>query len=85
LPSRRGWASSSSENPARRTSRTLWPERGSSCWTDITLAHAAAVETLPQHHKDPFDRLLIAQARIEDIPIVSVDVAFDPYGVTRIW
>ena len=52
---------------------------------DITLAHATAVETLPQHHKDPFDRLLIVQARMEGIPIVSVDVAFDLYGVTRIW
>jgi len=51
----------------------------------ITLAHATAVETLPKHHKDPFDRLRIAQAQIEGIPIVSVDVAFDPYGVTRIW
>ncbi|HTU92811.1 MAG TPA: type II toxin-antitoxin system VapC family toxin [Gemmataceae bacterium] len=52
---------------------------------DITLAHATAVEMLPQHHKDPFDRLLIAQTQIEGVPIVSVDTAFDPYGVTRIW
>jgi len=52
---------------------------------EITLAHATAVETLPQHHKDPFDRLLIVQARIEGLPIVSVDAAFDPYGITRIW
>jgi PIN domain nuclease of toxin-antitoxin system len=52
---------------------------------DITLVHATAVEMLPRHHKDPFDRLLIAQAQIEGIPIVSVDAAFDPYGVTRIW
>lgn len=51
----------------------------------ISLEHAAAVETLPPHHKDPFDRLLIAQARIEDVPIVSADAAFDPYGVTRLW
>jgi PIN domain nuclease of toxin-antitoxin system len=52
---------------------------------EIALVHATAVETLPQHHKDPFDWLLIAQARIEGILIVSVDVAFDPYGITRIW
>jgi PIN domain nuclease of toxin-antitoxin system len=52
---------------------------------DITLAHATAVESLPQHHKDPFDRLLIVQAQIEGMPIVSVDATFDPYGVTRIW
>lgn len=51
----------------------------------ITLAHAAAVETLPHHHRDPFDRLLVAQARIEGTPIVSVDGALDPYGVARIW
>jgi PIN domain nuclease of toxin-antitoxin system len=52
---------------------------------EITLAHATAVETLPQHHKDPFDRLLIAQAQIEGIPIVSADGVFDAYGGTRIW
>ncbi|HEY4002320.1 MAG TPA: type II toxin-antitoxin system VapC family toxin [Candidatus Xenobia bacterium] len=51
----------------------------------ITLAHATAVETLPQHHKDPFDRLLIVQTQIEGVSIVSVDVAFDPYGVARLW
>jgi PIN domain nuclease of toxin-antitoxin system len=51
----------------------------------ISLEHATAVEGLPQHHKDPFDRLLIAQAIVEGIPIVSVDAAFDPYPITRIW
>jgi PIN domain nuclease of toxin-antitoxin system len=51
----------------------------------IALAHATAVESLPLHHRDPFDRLLVAQAIIEAIPIVSVDVALDPYGVTRLW
>lgn len=51
----------------------------------ITVEYAGRQATLPQHHKDPFDRLLIAQALIESIPIVSVDAAFDPYGVTRIW
>jgi len=52
---------------------------------DITLAHVTAVEFLPQHHKDPFDRLLIAQSQLEGLPIVSADPAFDPYGVTRLW
>jgi PIN domain nuclease of toxin-antitoxin system len=52
---------------------------------DITLAHATAVETLPPHHKDPFDGLLVAQAQIEGIPIVIADALFDPYGVTRLW
>ncbi len=52
---------------------------------EIALRHATFVETLPPFHKDPFDRLLIAQAVIEAMPIVSVDVALDPYGVTRLW
>ncbi len=37
------------------------------------------------YHKDPFDRLLAAQAIAEGIPLVSADPAFDPYGVNRIW
>ena len=52
---------------------------------DIRLAHATFVETLPLHHKDPFDRLLAAQALIEDIPLVSADAIFDCYGVNRFW
>jgi PIN domain nuclease of toxin-antitoxin system len=51
----------------------------------IKLAHVTFVETLPPHHKDPFDRLLIAQALLEAIPIVSADTHFDPYGVKRLW
>ena len=53
----------------------------------ITPAHTAAVATLPfpSKHKDPFDRLLIAQAIVEAIPIVSADGAFDDYSVSRIW
>ena len=43
------------------------------------------VARLPWHHRDPFDRLLIAQASVENLPIVSVDTAFDDYGVTRLW
>jgi PIN domain nuclease of toxin-antitoxin system len=39
----------------------------------------------PTGHRDPFDRLLIAQAIVEDIPIVSVDVALDTYPIRRIW
>jgi PIN domain nuclease of toxin-antitoxin system len=51
----------------------------------ITLEHATEVESLPPHHKDPFDRLLIAQAIIEGIPILGVDAVFDAYPVQRIW
>jgi PIN domain nuclease of toxin-antitoxin system len=51
----------------------------------ISLAHATAVETLPPHHKDPFDRVLVTQARIEAVPLVSADATFDAYGVKRVW
>ncbi len=51
----------------------------------IEPKHTAIVATLPFHHKDPFDRLLIAQALAEGIPLVSTDAAIDPYGVQRLW
>jgi PIN domain nuclease of toxin-antitoxin system len=51
----------------------------------IELVHATFVETLPPHHKDPFDRLLVAQALLEKLPLVSADAVFDQYGVTRLW
>jgi PIN domain nuclease of toxin-antitoxin system len=51
----------------------------------ILPKHTSILTTLPAHHKDPFDRLLVAQATVEAIPIVSVDAALDLYGVTRLW
>ena len=51
----------------------------------ITIAQLDEVTRLPFHHRDPFDRLLIAQARAESIPIVSVDAAFSPYDVQIKW
>jgi PIN domain nuclease of toxin-antitoxin system len=51
----------------------------------ITPAHLAAVSTMPLHHRDPFDRLLIAQSLHEVMPIISADAAFDAYDVTRLW
>lgn len=51
----------------------------------IELAHLNLIETMPFHHKDPFDRLLAAQSLIENFAIVSIDAALDPYGVNRIW
>jgi len=51
----------------------------------ISVDHAAVLTTLPLHHRDPFDRLLIAQAMVESIPLVSADPAFDAYPVTRLW
>ena len=52
---------------------------------DISLSHPVRVSKLPFHHRDPFDRLLIAQSMVEDIPIISSDAIFDDYGVKRIW
>jgi PIN domain nuclease of toxin-antitoxin system len=51
----------------------------------IEPRHTAALISLTFHHKDPFDRMLIAQATVEGIPIVSVDSKFDPYPITRLW
>jgi PIN domain nuclease of toxin-antitoxin system len=51
----------------------------------IQPSHAAKVAILPFHHKDPFDRLLIAQALTEGIAILSSGTALDTYGVARMW
>lgn len=51
----------------------------------ITINHLAAIPGLPMHHRDPFDRLLIAQAITENLPIVSLDGKFDAYGIERLW
>jgi PIN domain nuclease of toxin-antitoxin system len=51
----------------------------------IELEHVTPVTTLPFHHRDPFDRLLLAQAMVEQMPIVSADQALDAYLVERLW
>jgi PIN domain nuclease of toxin-antitoxin system len=51
----------------------------------ITAAHASAVERLPWHHRDPFDRMLIAQASVEGAGLVTRDDAMRPYDITLIW
>lgn len=51
----------------------------------IEWPHAAAVERLPLYHRDPFDRLIIAQALAENLPVVSADPAFRRYGVKVVW
>jgi len=51
----------------------------------ITAPHAIRAGLLPGPHKDPFDRMLIAQAQAENVPIVSNDRALDGYGVRRLW
>jgi PIN domain nuclease of toxin-antitoxin system len=52
---------------------------------DIDFRHVARVATLPFHHRDPFDRLLAAQAEEEKLAIVSADPVFQSYGVKRVW
>ncbi len=51
----------------------------------IEFADAKCVSNLENHHRDPFDRMLIAQTKIEDMAIVSNESVFDKYGVKRIW
>ena len=51
----------------------------------VELAHVLNLNNLPSHHKDPFDRLLIAQANIEGATLVSVDPAFASYSVQVLW
>ena len=51
----------------------------------VGFSHAAAVELLPMHHNDPFDRMLIAQSTVERLVIVTHDRAMEPYGRPIIW
>src|SRR5579864_1781540 len=51
----------------------------------ISLAHAVRAGSLPGEHRDPFDRMLIAQAQAENLKIISNDRIFDAYHVDRIW
>ena len=51
----------------------------------IDSSHAIRAGLLPLHHKDPFDRMLVAQAQAAGWPIISADPVFDHYGVRRIW
>jgi PIN domain nuclease of toxin-antitoxin system len=51
----------------------------------VSLEHLGGLAALPFHHRDPFDRLLAAQALAEEVSIVSVDPVFRKYGVKRVW
>jgi PIN domain nuclease of toxin-antitoxin system len=51
----------------------------------IQLTHLATVSTLPLHHRDPFDRLIISQAMVENLTVVSADADFDRYPIQRAW
>ena len=52
---------------------------------NISFRHVARVESLDFHHRDPFDRLIVAQALEEKMVIISIDTIFDHYGVDRVW
>ena len=51
----------------------------------ITVGHGLRAGNLPGPHRDPFDRMLIAQALTEDLPLVTNETVFDAYGIRRIW
>ena len=51
----------------------------------ITMEHATHLQNLPQHHRDPFDRLLVAQAMVEGIPLLTADKQLSAYAIECIW
>lgn len=51
----------------------------------VTVEYAERQASLPTHHKDPFDRLILSQALVEGVSVVCADAIFDNYGVTRLW
>jgi PIN domain nuclease of toxin-antitoxin system len=51
----------------------------------VTLEHVLAASTLPAHHRDPFDRMLVAQGQVERLPIVTQDSEVQKYAVETIW
>jgi PIN domain nuclease of toxin-antitoxin system len=74
--------------PLLRPYPTMFPAELAA--TDIHLLpleadHIEPLTTMPLHHKDPFDRLIAATAIVEGLTLVSVDVAFDSYGLNRLW
>ncbi|MBA4158850.1 MAG: type II toxin-antitoxin system VapC family toxin [Gemmatimonadetes bacterium] len=71
-----------------RSPADLWPESLAANHFEalpVTAEHVLAVAPLPLHHRDPFDRLLLAQAVAEGLQVVSADTVFDRYPVERIW
>lgn len=60
-------------------------QRGAMAVVPIELSHVLGVAELEQHHRDPFDRLLVSVARALDVPIATSDPVFDRYGVEVLW
>lgn len=75
LPEADAWADDISGTISRQGFSTL----------DISMKHAEVAGRLPLHHRDPFDRMLIAQGLSEGLTLVSNESLFDQYGVTRLW
>lgn len=69
--------------PERDFSAYLAQERFESL--SIRIEHGIRAGSLPGSHKDPFDRMLVAQAQMENLAIVSNDAELDSYGVSRVW
>ena len=51
----------------------------------VKQAHVTHIVTLPLHHRNPFDRLLVAQSHLENLPLISADTVLDAYSVQRLW
>ncbi|MCA9516486.1 MAG: type II toxin-antitoxin system VapC family toxin [Myxococcales bacterium] len=62
-----------------------WVERMGATELPMTMAHAARAGAFTAPHRDPFDRMLAAQALLEAVPLVSRDAELDAFGVTRLW
>lgn len=54
-------------------------------WLPIEMSHCAELTKLPFHHRDPFDRMLISQAMVEDLQVLSHDVRLSAYDIERLW
>lgn len=62
-----------------------WVNRQGMTELAVTLDHGARAGSLPGSHRDPFDRMLAAQCQAEALVIISADLAFDVFGVRRVW
>jgi PIN domain nuclease of toxin-antitoxin system len=63
----------------------LIEDEGLATFLPINPVHVKRLQHLEMHHRDPFDRMLVAQALAENLPLVSGDASLDPYGVQRLW
>ncbi len=62
-----------------------WVEESGFNKLAVHFHHTEALRDLPHHHRDPFDRMLVAQAKAEGLVVVTADRGFDPYGVPIVW